>query len=158
MAEKPMAPIGTEFPPLHPVYSDVDVITNNTLDEFIGPDASLEKRLAWAVRMRSISETNRQHEQWYRIMFGSQLRALQRLSKLGTAPAEMFRPFFDEAAKNPETASIHEGRNFEEWGKFLLNIGYVQQVADTENVAITPLGLNFLMWMIEHKVNDWRPG
>ncbi len=151
-----LAPIGTEFPPLHPVYTAVDAETSAVLDEFIG--AAPEKRLSWAIRMRSISETNRRHEQWYRIMFGSQLRALQRLSKLGRAPAESFRPFFDEAAKQSETAPLHEGRTFEEWGQFLIDIGYVAQVPETNDVAITPMGVNFLIWMVEAKVNEWRPG
>jgi len=77
-AGQEMAAIGTEFPPAHPVYTAMDAAANAILDEHIGVNP--DKRFAWAVRMRSISETNRLHEVAYRYIFGSQLRALERLN------------------------------------------------------------------------------
>lgn len=156
LASLPLAPIGTEMPPLHVVYSAMDAETNAILDEVIGQ--APEKRMAWAIRMRSISETNRRHEQWYRLMFGSQLRALQRLGKVTRAPTETFRPFYVEAVEDKETAALHEGRTFEQWGQFLIDIGYVATVPGTQDVEITPTGMNFLIWMVEAKVHEWRPG
>ena len=82
--------------------------------------------------MRSVVEANRLHEAHYRVIFGSQLRALRQLNFLGRAPASQFEPFFQEIRDDPDTAPIYEGYTFEQWWQFLLNAGYVRSVGDTD--------------------------
>ena len=152
------AGFGTEFPPPNPVYDELDKISRDILNGEIHGD--VEKKLAWAIRMRSISEANRIHETNYRLIFGSQLKALRRLNVISRAHASQFEPVFQEAAENLETAPFHEGRTFQEWGQFLLNAGYVREVPSSNptEVEITPFGQQFLTWMIEARASDYRPG
>ena len=152
------AGFGTEMPPPHPVFTPLDDLAKDILKNQVGGDA--EKKLAWAVRMRSISESNRIHEANYRVMFGSQLKALKNLNTLGKAPVSNFLPFFDDAKSNPDTAPIYHGRTFGQWGKFLVDTGYVKIIEDTENpeAEITAFGQQFLMWMTAARVSEFRPG
>lgn len=156
--ERLPAGFGTEYPPPHAVYTKIDELTRSILDQEIQGDA--DKKLAWAIRMRSISEANRVHETNYRLIFGSQIRALKRLNLTGRAPASQFEIFFQEAAANPESAAIHEGRTFEEWGQFLFNVGYVREVPESDplEVEITEFGQQFLIWMTEARASEYRLG
>lgn len=149
---------GTEFPPPHDVFTPLDQYLRDILDRDIGGDD--EKKLAWAIRVRSVSEASRLHEANFRMMFGSQLKALRVLNNAIQAPASDFERFFEEAKSNADFAAIHEGRSFEEWGQFMLQTGYVQELADTDppEVGITPFGRHFLVWITEARVIDYRPG
>ena len=152
------AGFGTEYPPPNAVYNDLDQISRKLLDQEIQGD--IEKKFAWAIRMRSISEANRIHEMNYRLIFGSQLKALRALNTRGRTDVSQFEPIFQEAATNPDTAPFHEGRTFEEWGQFLLNTGYVSQVPDTDpmEVEISNFGQQFLVWIVEARASEFRPG
>lgn len=149
---------GTEYPPPHPVFTDLDQFLRNVLESEIGGDA--EKKLAWAIRVRSASEAARIHEANLRVIFGSQLRALRALNIVGQAPAADFEPYYEEAKKDPANAAAYENRTFEDWGRFMLQTGYVAEVEATDppEVRITPLGQHFLMWITEARVWDQRPG
>lgn len=149
---------GTELPPPNLVYDELDKSAREILNREIHGDS--EKKLAWAIRMRSISEANRIHEANYRFMFGSQLRALRHLNSIMRAQSIQFEPFFQEVATSPETKHLHEGRTFEQWGQFLINTGYVREVPDTKpaEVEITPFGQQFLLWLVEARASEFRPG
>jgi hypothetical protein len=150
--------IGDGAPPEHNVYSGFDVFARDILESHIGGDC--ERKLAWAIRMRSISEVNRIHEANYRILFGSQLKALKTLNVVVLAPISTFEPIFDEAKADPNWTKIHEGRTFEQWGEFIINIGYAEILKDVEppTVRLTPIGQNFLLWMTEARVPEVRAG
>jgi hypothetical protein len=152
------AGFGTEYPPPNLVYDELDKISRDILNREIQGDT--EKKFAWAIRMRSISEASRIHEMNYRLIFGSQLKALRRLNVLDRAQVSQFEPIFQEAATNPDTAPFHEGRTFEEWGQFLLNTGYVRQVPNTAplEVEISSFGQQFLVWIVEARASEFRPG
>lgn len=149
--------VATALPPQHDVYDMLDQSARKILQEAVQGDSDLQ--LQWAIRMRSISEAERIHEANYRIMFGSQLKALKELHLLLQAPASHFFRFYQEAASNPDWKLVYETRTFEEWGRFLINIGYVEVVSgtDPEEVRITPLGSHFLIWMTERRIPDFRP-
>jgi len=154
----PLPAFGTEFPPPHEVWDDFDSFLRNVLDNEVG--GSVEKRLAWAIRVRSVTETNRLHERHLRLIFASQVKALRALNFQGRAPAADFERFFEEAKADPDFATVHEHRTFEEWGRFLLQTGYVKEVPNTVTiqVEITPFGRQFLTWMTEQRVPEVRFG
>jgi|GEM_PF-1160826 len=145
-------------PPPEPVYDVFDANARQILEAHFPNDQ--DQQLAWAIRMRSISEANRIHETNYRLVFGSQIAALKALNTVGRARAEEFRPFFEKAATNPDWQFIHEGRTFEEWGQFLIDAGYVHLVegTDPELVQITPFGQQFLVWMTTARVIETKIG
>lgn len=147
-----------QLPPPDAVYDLFDQYARKTLDTEVLGDT--DRQLAWAIRMRSISEANRIHEFNYRLIFGSQIAALKALNTVTEAKAEDFRAYFDAAASNPEWKVIHEGRTFEQWGQFLVDASYVQLVegTDPEVVRITPFGRQFLIWMTEARVSEVKVG
>lgn len=141
----------------HDVYDAFDNMALETLEQQIAGDA--ERKLKFAIRMRSISEVARLHEAHYRSMYGSQLRALKELHILNQAPSEHFRQYYQGAAAIPEWKPIYENRSYEEWGQFLINIGYVEVVENSQPqlVRITHLGSHFFLWMAESRVPEFRP-
>ncbi len=146
------------FPPPDPVYTEFDQATRDVLDAEAAGEA--ERQLAWAIRMRSISEANRIHERNYRMIFGSQIAALRALNTATEAKVDEFRPFFSAALQNPDWKDIHDGRTFEQWGQFILDTGYARIIEDSEpaKVQITPFGKQFLLWMIETRSTEMKGG
>lgn len=147
-----------ELPPPDLVLDVIDRVTRDILDKHVPGDA--ERKLAWAIRMRSISEATRIHETNYRLIFGSQIAALKGLNVLGQAQAQEFEPFFRNAASNPDWEQMHRGRTFDDWGQFLIDAGYVELVPDTDplQVRITAFGRQFLTWMTNAQVSEFKPG
>lgn len=146
------------LPPPDPVFDTLDEFAKTTLETHF-PD-SQSQQLAWAIRMRSISEANRIHESNYRLIYGSQIAALKALNLSGTAKADDFRPFFQRASDNPEWQPIYEGKTFADWGQFLVDAGYVALIenSDPELVRITPFGQQFLVWMTTARAGENKLG
>lgn len=149
---------GNEYPPPHPVFSGMDEAARAIIDQSIAGD--LDKKFAWAIRMRSISEAYRIHEANYRVIFGSQIRALRALNVIGRGKVSDFERYFEEVKISAESASLHEDRTFEQWGEFLVQAGYVAEAegSDGSEVQITPFGQQFLLWLTEARVYENRPG
>jgi hypothetical protein len=55
---------------------------------------------------------------------------------------------------------LHKGRTFDQWGDFVANIGYVAAVdgSNPPKVQTTPLGRQFLEWMVINRVSEFKPG
>lgn len=147
-----------ELPPADLVLDTFDQAAQDILENNV--PGTPERKLAWAIRMRSISEAGRIHETNYRLIFGSQIAALKTLNVLGQAPASEFEPFFQKASANPDWEQMHKGRTFDDWGQFLIDAHYVELVPDTDPllVRITPFGRQFLGWMTNAQVSEFKPG
>ncbi len=136
--------IGNGDPGEDQVYSPMDASVREYLDKEIGDD--LEKKLAWAIRLRSMSETARVNETIYRLIFGSQLSALQHLNQSGgVASVESVERFYQEAKEDPQWSAIYENRPFSDWLHFLYQANLVTNLAP-EKLALTAMGKNFLVW------------
>lgn len=136
------------MPPTDPVFDVMDRNLLESLDAIIGVDDRL--KLIWAVRQRSISEANRLHEFHYRLMFGSQIKALVTLNQTGAAPVAIFEKFYDEQVRpDPANGAIHDGRSFEQWGAFIVDAAYAEIVhgSNPPTVRITPFGRQFCAWL-----------
>lgn len=138
----------TAMPAADPVFDSMDRGLMDTLDKVLPGNDAL--KLAWAVRQRSISEANRIHETHYRMIFGSQIRALITLNQAVQGEVSTFERFFNEQVlADPANAGIHQGRTFEQWGQFLVDAAYVELVegSDPALVRITPFGRQFCAWL-----------
>lgn len=138
--------------------SDDDVLTpmdsfhRNALETEVQDPALRE---SWAIRMWSNAELQRRHEATYRLIFGSQIAALKALQLWGDGRAERFEPFYKAAAANPEFKEFYDTYTWESWANFMLRTGYVEEISDSEDhVRITPLGKNFLHWLIANRVTE----
>ncbi|WP_152569559.1 MULTISPECIES: hypothetical protein [Sphingomonas] len=116
-------PVGHPYsPPSDIVYDALDASLAKLLDEHVR--GSAEVKLASAIRTRSISESNRLPETHYRLLFGSQIQALEGLNVTGQAPLIYFEKLFQTVADKPANLTIHAGRTFGQWAKFVAKIGY----------------------------------
>ena len=140
------------------VYDIFDKRTLDTLDAALPGEHSI--KLLWAIRFASISETNRLHEFYYRLIFGSQIRALVALNQTVQGDVSLFEEFFNQTVADPANTLIHKGRTFEQWGEFLVNAGYVELLADTDPrvVRITPFGRQFCAWLGYAGASQAKPG
>ncbi|OYX47522.1 MAG: hypothetical protein B7Y87_01280 [Sphingomonadales bacterium 32-64-22] len=149
----------SKFPPADPVFDILDRQLRSLLDQVISEDDAL--KLAWAIRQRSISEANRIHETNYRLIFGSQIFALKTLNTVGQGLVSEFENYYNEKVLvNSQWEGIHKGRNFEQWGQFLLDAEYVVIVegSDPPIVQITSFGKQFLHWMVLAGVSEFKVG
>ena len=146
------------LPPSDPVFDILDGQFAAVLEQHIqGGD---DKKLAWAIRQRSISEATRIHETNYRLIFGSQIHALKTLNVVGVGLLSEFERFYDTVLANPAWEAIHKDRTFEQWGQFLIDAAYVVSVEDSDPpaVIITPFGKQFLHWIVLAGVSDIKHG
>lgn len=129
------------------VYDILDNRTLEILDTALPGEHSI--KLLWAVRLASISEAHRLHEFHYRLIFGSQIRALVALNQNVQEEIVVFEQFFRQVAADPANTPIHKDRTFEQWGEFLVNAGYVEISSESDQniVKITPLGRQFCAWL-----------
>jgi len=77
---------------------------------------------------------------WW-LMFGSQIRALERLNK-GVASIQELRPFYEQSLPQ------HPQYPFESWLIFLTSRILIRQ--DGNNVSITVRGREFLTWLVQN--------
>lgn len=143
-----------QLPPATPAQVAYEDETRNALQQ-IAPD-QWELQVKYLVRALAIISLERNHEANYRIMFGSQLRALQGLNQRGgTAPLNDGRPLYDEAFNAEEQTKVP----FDRWWVWLRDIGYiaVNEIPGAPAVAsLTAIGRDFLMWMVGRGVAEDR--
>ena len=92
-------------------------------------------------------------ERIYRLIFGSQIDALQYLNSDSPADREVIQIYFDAAATaHPD---VHEGRTYEVWLGFLISWKLVQVVED--EISISLLGRFFLQYVTQQGLSLQRP-
>lgn len=147
---------GTLLPP-DPLLERMDTELLALIDNKIEGDD--RTKLAWAVRERTITELARRHEANYRVIFGSQITALQTLNQTGDHSVRDIEQVYERDIR-PAFPDLHKNRDFAQWGGFLVDAGYVAFVegSNQTRVQITPLGQGFLQWMVAAQVPQVKPG
>lgn len=107
--------------------------------------------LQWAIRLASYLSVQRDHEITYRLIFGSQLRALRQISQSGASLGlDSLREFYNEAATaEPE---IYQDFDFASWWGFLAERNLVTQKG--MSLEITPAGRSFLAYLAVTGIRD----
>jgi hypothetical protein len=119
------------------------------------PD-NVHSQLGWALRRYAISEVERFHESNYRIMFGSQLSALNFMNQAINSPVSSLNTHYKQFTESELYDHLSVKMEFGKWLEFLTTIGYLELGGDV--VSITNLGRDFLNWLIVRGVNQFRPG
>lgn len=94
-------------------------------------------------------------ERVYRYIFGSQIKALQFLTSLTEPiPKNVVKTFYDTASTlAPE---FYLTKDFESWLEFLRDRANLVKEED-EKITIQPLGREFLKYLIDNGISDYRP-
>jgi hypothetical protein len=97
------------------------------------------------IRQLAASQCVAGFERTYRLIYGSQLQALDFLNTSGVQDASWVSSiFFDTAKAIDET--FYGDSTFEQWSAFLLNQSLIAQEGDS--LGITVRGRDFLVWMV----------
>ncbi len=105
---------------------------------------------------RALARSNlREHfERSHRIIWGSQIRALQELNSVPTANVNFLKPFYDTAA-NAEP-NVYEKYSFDDWLRFLE--GQVLLIRKGDMVEITMEGQEFLKYLVDMRLTTVKVG
>jgi hypothetical protein len=137
-----------------PLYDPWDTTLRQNLDRVFGDKTEL--KLAWAIRQNSMNLIDRVHETSYRLITTSQISVLKRMNLFGNTHLSELRKVYDEAAgQNP---AAYTRLTWDVWITFLKNTGYVLIGEGLDPIVIlTPLGKNFLLWMVNQSVMEVKP-
>ncbi|MCH9052631.1 MAG: hypothetical protein IIA72_16415 [Proteobacteria bacterium] len=100
--------------------------------------------------LRALARSNlREHfERTYRIIWGSQIQALQNLNSVATSNVDFLRPFYDAAAN--KYPSVYEKYLFDDWLRFLE--GQLLLIRKGDVIEITTEGQEFLKYLVDTRV------
>lgn len=93
-------------------------------------------------------------ERIYRVIFGSQISALEFLNSSGPMPATFVEAAFYETAKNAEE-SFYSTYPFSQWLSFLT--ANLMIAREGESLGISIGGRDFLIWMVNVGVSNIKP-
>ena len=143
-----------KVPDPNPVYNAFDASLIAELYVAFKDDDDV--KLAWAVRLRSQAVVERMHETHYRLIFTAQIWALKRLNEIVYSSMSQARSAYDFASQqNPD---FYKLVNFENWIGFLKNTGYIEiGIEEDPVIQLTPLGKDFLGWMVAKGVSESKP-
>jgi hypothetical protein len=108
------------------------------------------------VRQLAVSNCIAHFEQTYRLIFGSQIAALEFLNVKGNQDTANLRPFYDSGtAAQPAFYATYP---FEKWTEFLSRQKLIARLDDPQRVGITALGKDFLVWIVNSRLSRERKG
>ncbi len=81
----------------------------------------------------------------YTLIYGSQIRILERLNSSKNETLDSIMPFFDEAKRNDP--KFYENYPFKNYLEFLTSYGLIQ--IEANSVIITPIGRDFFKYIVE---------
>jgi hypothetical protein len=93
-------------------------------------------------------------ERTYRVIFGSQISAMDFLNTSSPVPASLIEAVFFDTAKNFEQA-FYSDFTFTQWLAFMLENMLIAQ--DGENFGISVQGRDFLVWMVNSGLPHSKP-
>jgi hypothetical protein len=145
-------PAGQALPPPSPVHQRLeDEIRKILADSKWPPD--IEK--AWLIRALAILRVANGHEVTYRLIMGSQIYLLLAANTPTPPNREREREMYDLAKIN--FPDIYTNFQFDPWLNWLAAIGFVQiDVAGL--IRITPLGQDFLHYLVNNSLTSPKPG
>lgn len=148
-----------ELPPPSAVHGPIEADLRRRIEESV--PGGLDVQMAWALRIAVVAQVERDHEQTYRLIFGSQIAALKELNVRGALTLDQAREVYAlTAMKNhPDT---FKPETFEDWGQFLINRGLVvvapQPATDETRAILTHLGRDFLMFVTGRGLTEYKWG
>lgn len=148
-----------ELPPPSAVHGPIEADLRRRIEESV--PGGLDVQMAWALRIAVVAQVERDHEQTYRLIFGSQIAALKELNVRGALTLDQAREVYVlTAMKNyPET---FKAETFEDWGQFLINRGLVvvapQPATDETRAILTHMGRDFLMFVTGRGLTEYKWG
>lgn len=130
-----------------PLYAPIEEELRRRV-EIAFPGAQ-DTQMAWALRMAAQTTVERNHEQIYRIIFGSQIFVLKEINVRGALTVGDAKRVYQVATQNfPE---IYENYPFEAWGSYVIDQGLAaldsEHVADDTRIILTPAGKDFLFFL-----------
>ena len=141
----PGARLPVEAPPPSLVYSPLEADLRQRIEAAV--PGGLDVQMAWTLRVAVAAQVERDHEQTYRLIFGSQIAALKELNTRGPLTIRQSREVFMLTAVRNHPDLFNED-TFAAWGDFLLTRNLVvvehQPVTEDTKVALTHLGKDFL--------------
>ncbi|MGU3449805.1 hypothetical protein [Methylobacterium sp. 391_Methyba4] len=157
-APEPGAPLPA-LPPPSPVYAPIEADLRRRIEQAVpGP---LDVQMAWAVRIAVAAQVEANHEQTYRLIFGSQIHALKQLNTLGPLTVRQAREIYNNTALRNFPGTFKD-EEFPAWGEYLMNRGLVtlEPGEPTENTKafLTPLGKDFLLFMVGRGLTEYKWG
>ncbi len=148
-----------ELPPPSPVYGPLETELRHRIETVV--PGGLDVQMAWAVRIAVAAQVERDHEQTYRLIFGSQITALKELNVRGPITVAQAKEIYALTALR-NYPDIFKPETFEAWGDYLLTRGLVaverQPVDDDTRAALTPLGKDFLMFLTGRGLSEHKWG
>ena len=159
-ADRPAPPDTTGIeaggtPPESDLYRPIDENTRQWLETSFPGRKDLQ--LQWLIRFYSAVVVEKAHETTYRLIFGSQLKAMQWLNQPLIAPLAEMRRFYDEGFVSRPDAKP----TFEAWYGFLLNAGYIlihqPPTVPEAQIEMTFAGRDFLTWMAARGISPDKP-
>lgn len=134
-----------------PAVENMVRVLRQQLDEIEGK-LSMDRETAL---FRALARSNlREHfERTHRVIWGSQIQALQHLNSVATANVDLLRPFYDAAANG--YPSVYENYSFDDWLRFLE--GQILLVRKGDVVEITMEGQEFLKYLVDFRLPTVKP-
>lgn len=151
--------VPVEMPPPHPVFAPLEADLRRRIEQSV--PGGLEVQMAWALRLTVMAQVERDHEQTYRLIFGSQIAALKELNVRGALTLDQAREVYTlTAMKNyPET---FKPETFEDWGQFLIGRNLVvvapQPATEETRAILTHLGRDFLLFVTGRGLTEYKWG
>ena len=148
-----------ELPPPSAVHGPIEADLRRRIEESV--PGGLDVQMAWALRIAVVAQVERDHEQTYRLIFGSQIAALKELNVRGALTLDQAREVYAlTAMKNhPDT---FKPETFEDWGQFLINRGLVivtpQPATEETRAILTHLGRDFLLFVTGRGLTEYKWG
>jgi hypothetical protein len=135
------------LPPPNPLYAPLEEDLRRRVEAAF-PGAE-DTQLAWAIRVAAQATVERNHEQTYRIIFGSQILALKEINIRGFITVAQAQEIYGMAER--AFPDLYATFPFKNWGGFLIDQGLVvipdDPVTDESRVILTPAGKDFLFFL-----------
>jgi hypothetical protein len=151
----PTVPAAMTLPVPMEIYTPIETeITNGLETSQFPPDV----QKAWLIRALAAMRVMRGHEITYRLILGSQIELLLVANSSSLPNMTRTHQIFDAAkAAFPK---IYENFSFEPWLHFILNSGLlkIDQIGVEQALRITPLGQDFLHYLVSNNLTTPKAG
>jgi hypothetical protein len=135
------------LPPPNALYEPIEEDLRRRVETAF--PGSQDTQIAWALRVAAQATVERNHEQTYRVIFGSQILVLKEINVRSFITAAQAQEIYGMAAA--AFPDLYATFPFKNWGGFLIDQGLVvipdDPVTDESRVHLTPAGKDFLFFL-----------
>jgi hypothetical protein len=155
-ANRDTVPASHAMPPASPVYAPIE---QQISDEFAKLKLPTDLERAWLTRGIAIFRVARAHEAIYRLILGSQITLLLQAN---SAPPDMVRARAIYDAAKEAFPDFYTNFDFDNWVGFPVNMGFLRLedfgIERPAVLKITPLGQDFLHYLVSNSLTTPKPG